>query len=201
MTGNRRTVLVLVGALLFMCGLVVVSVPLYSLFCRVTGYAGTPRTAESGPAMSMAQTITVRFDAGVMKGLPWRFSAPQSTVTVHLGEPTLAVFTAENISDEPIIGTAAFNVAPMKAGPYVDKIQCFCFSEQRLEPGQKAEMAVSFFIDPAIATDPDTSDIRTVTLSYTFFKARKQPAAAAGPAQNLGNAGRTASHLQSEGKS
>ena len=183
MNGKRHTVAALVAALALMVGLVVASVPLYSLFCRVTGYAGTPRVAAGDSHSSSTRTIVVRFDAGVMKGMPWRFVPDQTSMTIHLGETNLAYFTAENLSDQPITGTAIFNVTPMKAASYVNKIQCFCFSEQSLAPGQKAELPVSFFIDPAIGSDPNTDDVRTITLSYTFFKARQKsdtPAPASG---------------------
>ncbi len=195
MSGKARTVILAVGLLVVMVGLVVASVPLYSLFCKVTGFGGTAREADaSAPAAHpMAQTMVVRFDASVMKGLPWRFKPVQSSMTVHLGETSLAYFTAENRSDEPITGTATFNVTPVKAGQYVNKIACFCFSEQHLEPGQKAELPVSFFIDPAIASDPDANEVRTITLSYTFFKARKQtsasPAPTGAPTPNLPSEG------------
>lgn len=173
MSGKTRTVTVLIVALVVMIGLVAASVPLYSLFCRVTGYAGTPRIADGRAAHTMSRTMVIRFDAGVMKGMPWKFAPTQTSMTVHLGETNLATFTAENPSPEPIIGTATFNVTPAKAAIYVDKIQCFCFSEQSLGPGEKAELPVSFYIDPAIATDPNTDDIRTITLSYTFFRTKK----------------------------
>lgn len=176
MDGKARTVAASLTLLAVMIGLVAASVPLYSLFCKVTGAGGTPRVAV-GPAASVSkQTITVRFDTDVMKDMPWRFLPAQASMTVQLGETNLAIFTAENLSKEPITGTAIFNVTPAKAGPYVDKIQCFCFSDQSLKPGEKAELPVSFFIDPAIASDPDTTDVHTITLSYTFFKARQQPA-------------------------
>lgn len=175
MKGPTRTVLVSVAALAAMTGLVAASVPLYSLFCKVTGAGGTPRVAAGGPVAKTGGLIEIRFDGAVMKDMPWRFQPRQTSMRVHLGETSLAVFTAENLSPDEITGTAAFNVTPAKAGPYVDKVQCFCFSEQRLRAGETAEMPVSFYIDPAIATDPETSDVHTITLSYTFFKARPQP--------------------------
>jgi len=173
-TSKARTVWATVAILAAMVSLVGVSVPLYSLFCRVTGIGITPTVADHGPGEISQQTMVVRFDASVMKDMPWRFKPPQTQITVRLGEPNLAVFTAENLSAEAVTGTATFNVMPAKAGAYVNKIQCFCFSEQHLEAGQKVDMPVSFFIDPAIASDPDTSEVRTITLSYTFFKARNQ---------------------------
>jgi cytochrome c oxidase assembly protein subunit 11 len=146
-------------------------VPLYRLFCKVTGIGGTPRIVSAAPEGAVqGATMVVRFDANVMKGMPWHFSPDQTMITVHLGEPTIATFTAENPGDRAITGTATFNVTPAKAGIYVDKIQCFCFSEQTLAAGQRLQMPVQFYIDPAIAKDPDTSDVDTITLSYSFFR-------------------------------
>ncbi|HIJ38194.1 MAG TPA: cytochrome c oxidase assembly protein [Rhodospirillaceae bacterium] len=173
LSGKARTVLASAALLAVMVGLVCASVPLYSLFCQVTGFGGTAKVSRLAPPGSSGTTMEVRFDASVMKDMPWRFLPKQTHMTVRLGEPSLALFTAENLSHEALTGTATFNVTPSKAGAFVDKIQCFCFSEQHLEPGQKAELPVSFFIDPSIATDPDTNEVRTITLSYTFFKARK----------------------------
>lgn len=185
MDGKKRTVMVLVAAMAVMVGLVAASVPLYSLFCKVTGYAGTPRIAGNGAAAHVhpsKRTIVVRFDGAVMRDMPWRFGPAQNSMTVHLGETTLAYFTATNQSDQPVTGTATFNVTPLKAARFVNKIQCFCFTEQRLAPGQTVQMPVSFFIEPAIATDPQTDEVGTITLSYTFFKARdSRPATAETP--------------------
>jgi cytochrome c oxidase assembly protein subunit 11 len=168
---KARTVVATIAVLAAMVGLVVASVPLYTLFCKVTGIGGTPRVVSSAPAgAALERTVKVRFDSNVMKGLPWKFQPNQTEITVRLGEPNVASFSAENLGREAITGTAAFNVTPAKAGVYVDKIQCFCFSEQRLAAGQKVEMPVQFYIDPAIANDPDTSDVTTITLSYSFFR-------------------------------
>ncbi len=174
MTGKARTVLVAFAVMAVMAGLVAASVPLYSLFCRVTGFGGTPRIADGAHVPVRARTMVVRFDASVMKGMPWRFAPRQISMKIRLGEPNLAYFTAENLSDQPLVGTATFNVTPMKAAPYINKIQCFCFTEQHLEPGQKAELPVTFYVDPAIADDPNTNEVKTITLSYTFFKAKQQ---------------------------
>jgi len=174
MSGKAKTLLATLAALAVMVGLVVASVPLYTLFCKVTGLGGTPRVATSAPeGQAQTATIQIRFDTNTAKGLPWRFVPNQTTMTIHLGEPNIATFTAENQGHETITGTAAFNVTPAKAGQYVNKIQCFCFSEQTLAAGQTVEMPVQFFIDPAIATDPNTSDITTITLSYSFFRTPK----------------------------
>ena len=186
MNGPRRTVLFSLGAVLAMAGLVAASVPLYSLFCRVTGYGGAPRIVSAPSAVASQAVMTVRFDASVMHDMPWRFSPNQTQAQVRLGETQLASFSAENLSDKAITGTATFNVTPLKAAPYVDKIACFCFSAQRLEPGQRVDMPVSFYIDPAIADNPDTNDVHVITLSYTFFKARNQAAGATKPAGREG---------------
>lgn len=171
MSGKTKTVLAAFAALAVMVGLVVASVPLYTLFCKATGLGGTPRVATSAPVGEVqAKTIEIRFDTNLAKGMPWKFEPNQRSMVIRLGEPNMASFTAENPTKDTIVGTAAFNVTPAKAGQYVNKIQCFCFSEQTLKPGQKVEMPVQFFIDPAIATDPDTNDVTTITLSYTFFR-------------------------------
>jgi cytochrome c oxidase assembly protein subunit 11 len=169
--GKTKTVLATFVALAVMVGLVSASVPLYRLFCKATGIGGTPRVASSAPVGEVqSKTVEIRFDSNVAKGMPWKFEPNQKSMKIRLGEPNVASFTAENPTGQTITGTAAFNVTPAKAGQYVNKIQCFCFSEQTLVAGQKVEMPVQFFIDPAIATDPDTSDVTTITLSYTFFR-------------------------------
>jgi len=171
---RRVTALALVGVVVGMTGLAFASAPLYRLFCQVTGYGGTPRVAVDGqPAgngNAAGRTITVRFDANVNPALPWRFQPEQRQMKVPLGDSALAIYRAENLSDTPVVGTATFNVTPNKAAPYFVKVQCFCFDEQRLEANAGIDMPVSFFVDPAIAEDPDTRDVSTITLSYTFFR-------------------------------
>ena len=176
MDGRRRTLLLSLGLVAGMLGVVAASVPLYRLFCQVTGYGGTPRIVASDTAEANDGRMTVRFDSNVMPDMPWRFQPETTRMTVQLGETSLAVFSAENDSDEAIVGTAVFNVTPLKAARYVDKIQCFCFTQQRLGPHEKAELPVSFYVDPAILKDHDTFDVRTITLSYTFYKSRNQTA-------------------------
>jgi cytochrome c oxidase assembly protein subunit 11 len=166
---NRTVLLASLAALVAMIGLVAASVPLYRLYCKVTGAGGTTRTAVAAPGAD-ARPVTVRFDASVAKGLPWRFKPAQSEIRTHLGEQVLATYTATNTGPEAIIGTATFNVTPDKAGRYFNKIACFCFAEQRLEPGQTVEMPVTFFVDPALADDPYANEVATITLSYTFFR-------------------------------
>jgi cytochrome c oxidase assembly protein subunit 11 len=171
---RRLTAFLLVGLVGGMVGLAFASVPLYRLFCQVTGYGGTPRVeagAEVGAPVGVEAFITVRFDANVNSALPWAFEPEQRQVRVRLGESALAHYRARNLSASPVVGTATFNVTPFKAAQYFAKIDCFCFTEQRLEPGQEIPMPVSFYVDPAILDDPDAREVRTITLSYTFFRA------------------------------
>ena len=194
MDGRRRTLLLSLGLVAVMLGVVAASVPLYRLFCEVTGYGGTPRIVASDTAQTGDVLMTVRVDSNVMPDMPWRFEPKTTNMTVRLGETNLALFTAENNSDEAIIGTAVFNVTPLKAASFVDKIQCFCFTQQRLGPHEKAELPVSFYIDPAIAKDHNTFDLHTITLSYTFYKSRNQTAGApagAAAAPGSGKEGRS----------
>jgi cytochrome c oxidase assembly protein subunit 11 len=174
---NAMTVLLSLGVAVGMVGLAYASVPLYRLFCQVTGFGGATQKAEQAPAAVPGTAITVRLDANVNSALPWRFAPEQPQVRLALGETVTMLYRAENLSDQSIVGTATFNVTPLTAGQYFDKIQCFCFQEQRLAPGQSAELPVTFFVDPAILADPETKDIQTITLSYTFFRAADQGAA------------------------
>jgi cytochrome c oxidase assembly protein subunit 11 len=173
MSGLRRrkavTALLATGVIAMMLGLTAAAVPLYRLFCQVTGYGGTTQVAEALPAGPLGQTVKVRFNAEVDPELPWTFEPAQREVEVRIGEQSLAYYRASNRSDHAIVGQAVFNVTPFKAGPYFDKIACFCFEEQLLQPGEEVDMPVSFFVDPAILEDPNTGDVRTITLSYTFF--------------------------------
>jgi len=172
---NTGTAVVLFAVAGGMVGLAFASVPLYRLFCQVTGYGGTPRIAERTEARPASdRTVTVTFDANVNPALPWRFKPTQRERTVRLGQEVLAFFEAKNLSDTPLVGTATFNVTPFKAAPYFNKVQCFCFTEQVLAPGEVASMPVSFFVDPEISSDPNTKDITAITLSYTFYPARDQ---------------------------
>ncbi|MEM9629313.1 MAG: cytochrome c oxidase assembly protein [Pseudomonadota bacterium] len=157
------------GVILFMIGLTAASVPLYRLFCQVTGYGGTTQVAEEAVPEALEETIRVRFDASIGDELPWRFQPAQREIEVRIGEENLAFYRAANTSDHPVVGTSTFNVTPHKAGPYFSKIACFCFQEQVLQPGEEVDMPVSFFVDPAILDDPSTRDLKTITLSYTFF--------------------------------
>lgn len=163
----------LLGVVVAMSALVAVSAPLYRLFCAATGYGGTTqRVAQAASLIDRSRTITVRFDATVAPGLDWVFRPEQPSVDVHPGETKVIKYKAYNMSREPVTGTATFNVTPAKAGLYFDKLQCFCFSAQRLGPGEAADLAVQFFVDPDIAKDRDDDDVDTITLSYTMFRAK-----------------------------
>lgn len=153
-----------------MIGLVAYSPTLYRLFCAATGLGGTTQRADTDSGAVSDRIITVRFDSNVAPDLPWRFEPAQREVTVHLGEQKLVFFTAENLTDQTIVGHATFNVTPLTTGIYFNKIQCFCFNEERLNAHQKVDMPVTFFVDPALAADPETRDVNTITLSYTFFR-------------------------------
>ncbi len=166
------TTALLCGVVFAMIGLSFASVPLYRMFCQATGYDGTPRTAGvQHPVQVLDRVVRVRFDANVNPALPWRFTPGQRSVDVKLGAETLVYYTARNNSDRPLTGTATFSVVPEKAAQYFSKIQCFCFTEQTLAPGQEVNMPVVFYIDPALDADPDAGDVREFTLSYTFFPA------------------------------
>ena len=147
------------------------SVPLYRLFCQVTGYGGTTIEANQLPGADevVDRVIKIRFNADTAKGLPWKFEAGQVSFEVKVGEEILSYYTAENMSDKPTTGHATYNVVPHKAGPYFAKVECFCFENQTLQPGQKVNMPISFFVDPMIMEDPEMDDVETITLSYTFF--------------------------------
>lgn len=156
-----------------MTTLVSYSVTLYRLFCQATGALGTTARVAADTAAISARTITISFDTNVAPGLPWRFIPVQRSVRVHLGQSTLVFFRAQNLSDHPITGHAAFNVAPGRAGRYFKKIECFCFTEERLGPHRSVEMPVQFFVDPRIAKDPDAAHVTDITLSYTFFRSMR----------------------------
>jgi len=166
---NRRVAVALIGVVAAMVGAAYASVPLYQLFCRVTGYGGTTQVAETAPVTVGERVFTIRFNADVDPKLPWAFQPEQREMTVKVGESALAFFRAENLSGRATAGTATFNVTPLKAGQYFNKVQCFCFTEQGLAPGAGADMPVSFFVDPAIVDDPNLDEVKTITLSYTFF--------------------------------
>jgi cytochrome c oxidase assembly protein subunit 11 len=173
---NKRVAMMAAGVAASMLGLAYASVPLYSLFCQVTGFGGTPQRAEAAPEASSAsdaRTITVRFDANKSENLKWTFHAVQTSMSVKIGEQQMAYYRAVNVSDKPVTGSAVFNVTPDNAGIYFNKIQCFCFTEQTLKPGESVEMPVVFFVDPDMLQDPDAENISEITLSYTFYPVDK----------------------------
>lgn len=176
---NRRVLAGALGVVAVMVGLSFAAVPFYRLFCRATGLGGTTQVATAASGRVVDRLVTVRFDAVVNGDLKWDFHPDQTAATVKPGEPTEIHYHARNRGDQAVVGTATFNVTPDKAGIYFDKIQCFCFTRQRLEPGQDADLGVTFFVDPAMADDPDMADVKTITLSYTFFRAADQTAAVA----------------------
>ena len=168
---NRRTALIFAAIAAAMLGLGFASAPLYRLFCQVTGFGGTTQRiseAEAATVTASAKTITVRFDANVERGFPWLFRPEQVKDTVSIGARDMAIFTARNLSDQPVTGTATFNVEPAYVGKYFDKVQCFCFTEQTLKPGEEVRMPVVYYVDPAILDDKDAVDVESITLSYTF---------------------------------
>ena len=157
-----------------MVGMSYAAVPLYYMFCQATGYGGTPSRADAAPGIVGTRAVTVRFDTNVDAALPWSFTAEQREAKVRIGENRLVFFRAVNRSDKPIVGHAAFNVAPDNAARYFNKIQCFCFTEQRLEAGESVDMPVSFFVSPAILKDRESDNVTEITLSYTFYPATNQ---------------------------
>jgi len=165
---NRRTALWMVLLVAAMVGLAFASPPIYRTFCSLTGFGGTPLRAEKAPG-AVAGQVSVRFDANIHPGLPWRFEAKQTTVDVKPGAQTKIFYRAQNLSARDWTGQAAYNVSPDQVGKYFKKIACFCFTEQTLKAGQSVDMPVVFFVDPKIKQDPDTKDIDQITLSYTFY--------------------------------
>ena len=170
MEAKSRTALMLVGVGLTMGALSFAAVPFYDWFCRVTGYAGTPGQAVAGAAEVLDRPITIRFDANTDAGMAWEFAPVEREMTLKIGETGLAFYEAYNPTDRVIAGTASFNVAPDQAGGYFTKIECFCFTEQVLRPGERVQMPVTFYVDPAMVDDPEAKSIRHITLSYTFFE-------------------------------
>jgi cytochrome c oxidase assembly protein subunit 11 len=166
---HRRAVVLSIASAAGMLGLTYAAVPLYAKFCRVTGYAGTTQRAAKAPDKALDQVISVRFDANTAGSLDWNFRPAQTAIKVKIGEQYLAHYKATNLSNHTITGTAIFNVTPDGVGAYFDKIQCFCFTEQTLKPGETADLPVTFFVDPAIVDDPNTRSISEITLSYTFY--------------------------------
>ena len=167
---NNSTALKAVGVVLFMGALAWASVPLYDWFCRTTGFGGVPQVAQRGSDIVLDKTIKVRFDASTEKGLEWQFYPTEREVKLKIGETGLAFYEAYNPTNRPIAGTASFNVAPFNAGAYFTKVACFCFEQQILQPGERLQMPVTFFVDPDIVNDRDAKFTRVITLSYTFYE-------------------------------
>ncbi|QDI75037.1 MULTISPECIES: cytochrome c oxidase assembly protein [Leisingera] len=168
--GPRKTVLQLVGVVVLMGGLSWASVPFYDWFCRVTGFGGVTGVASSGSDTILDQTIKVRFDGSKERGMPWEFKPLQREMEIRLGETGLAFYEAYNPTDRPVAGQASYNVAPYQAGGFFSKIDCFCFTEQVLQPGERVQMPVTFYVDPEIIDDRDAKYVHTITLSYTFHQ-------------------------------
>lgn len=168
---NLRVGLMALAGAAVMLGLGFASVPLYRIFCEVTGFGGTTRRvdeAQAASVKSVGKTISVRFDANVERGMPWSFKPLQRTDTITIGKRDMALFWARNDSDRPISGTASFNVEPEYVAKYFNKVQCFCFTQQTLKAGEEQKMPVIYYVDPAILNDPDAKDVEQITLSYTF---------------------------------
>ena len=171
---NRWTTAALFfGVVAVMGGITSYSVTLYRLFCQVTGANGTTQRVAANTSKASDRIVTVYFDTSVAPGMPWRFEPSQRSVRVHLGQDAMAFFDATNTADHDVVGHATFNVTPEKVGLYFKKVQCFCFTEERLHPGEHEQMPVTFFVDPKLATDPSTADVHEITLSYTFFTSKR----------------------------
>jgi len=167
---NRKVGFIIAGLAVGMVAMSFAAVPAYRAFCQVTGWGGVTQRAEAQADRTLGRKITVQFDANVNQDIPWRFKPEQVSQTIHIGETALAFFEAENLTDKPITGRASYNVSPAKAGIYFKKIECFCFTEQTLAPGEKVSMPVTYFVDPALADDKNLDEVRTITLAYTFFR-------------------------------
>ena len=168
--GPQKTAVQAVGVVVLMGSLAWASVPFYDWFCRVTGFGGVTNVAEAGSDVILDQTIKVRFDASLERDMPWTFTPVEREMTVRIGETALAFYEAHNPTDQPVAGQAAYNVAPYEAGVFFDKIECFCFTEQVLQPGETVQMPVSFFVDPAIVDDREGKYVHTITRGYTFYQ-------------------------------
>ncbi|MEM9358515.1 MAG: cytochrome c oxidase assembly protein [Pseudomonadota bacterium] len=173
---HRRVAIKAASIAVVMLGMAYAAVPLYQIFCQVTGFAGTTQRATVAPETVLNKKITIRFDSNISNGLVWKIAPTQRTTEVKIGENRLAFYRATNPTDKPVVGTASFNVAPEAAGSYFNKLECFCFTEQTLQPGESVEMPVSFFVDPDIVNDSDARHITQITLSYTFYPVEKKQA-------------------------
>lgn len=177
MRRETRTAWMLAGVVVFMGAMAWAAVPFYNWFCNVTGFGGTTQRAEAASDVVLDEVVRVRFDANVDKNIEWTFRPMQTVMELRIGETGLAFYEAINTSDQPITGTASYNVAPEVAGYFFDKIECFCFEEQTLQPGERVEMPVTFYVDPEIVGDRDAGWVRDITLSYTFHRTEPKRAA------------------------
>jgi cytochrome c oxidase assembly protein subunit 11 len=173
---NQRVAIMAATVFAVMVGLAYASVPLYRAFCQKTGFGGTTQRADAAPATATDKFINVRFDANTAGSLGWNFHAEQTVMKVKVGEQNMAHYSAKNLTDKTVTGTAVFNVTPAEVGAYFNKIQCFCFTEQTLKPGESTDLPVVFFVDPAMLDDPDAKAVSEITLSYTFFPSDKPDA-------------------------
>ena len=167
------TAAIAVGAVIGMTGMAFAAVPLYRAFCQLTGYGGTTQTAAAAPQRVLAEEVLVRFDTNVAQDLPVRFTPPDAPERLHIGETGLAFFTVKNVSNQPVTARASYNVVPHTAGKYFVKLECFCFQDRTLAPGEEARLPVVYFVAPEIVSDPETASVRNVTLSYTFMRSRE----------------------------
>ncbi|WP_223421775.1 cytochrome c oxidase assembly protein [Tateyamaria pelophila] len=170
LSGPQKTVFQTVGLVVFMGGLAWASVPFYDWFCRVTGFGGTTGVSEVASDEILDQTIKIRFDASLERNMPWEFKPMAREMELRIGETGLAFYEAYNPTDKPVAGSASYNVAPYEAGGFFSKIDCFCFEEQVLAPGERVQMPVTFYVDPEIVTDRDAKYVHSITLSYTFYE-------------------------------
>ena len=170
MEPKQKTLLQTIGVVVTMGALAWASVPFYDWFCRVTGFVGEPAVAEAGAEQILDKTIKVRFEGSLNRGMPWQFKPVQREVELRIGETGLIFYEAYNPTDKPIAGQASYNVVPYQAGGFFTKIDCFCFTEQVLQPGERVQMPVTFYVDPEIVTDRDAKYVKEITLSYTFYE-------------------------------
>jgi cytochrome c oxidase assembly protein subunit 11 len=193
---KKKTALQMVGVVFFMGSMAWASVPFYDWFCRVTGFGGVTQVASGGSEIILGETVKVRFDASLERDMPWEFKPVQREIEIRIGATGLAFYEAYNPTDKPVAGTASYNVTPYEAGGFFSKIDCFCFEEQILMPGERIQMPVTFFVDPEIVEDRDAKYTKVITLSYTFYEKEITPE----PAKVSENAGSKLNQLLSEGK-
>ena len=193
---KKKTALQMVGVVFFMGSMVWASVPFYDWFCSVTGFGGVTQGASGGSEIILGETVKVRFDASLERDMPWEFKPVQREIEIRIGATGLAFYEAYNPTDKPVAGTASYNVTPYEAGGFFSKIDCFCFEEQILMPGERVQMPVTFFVDPEIVEDRDAKYTKVITLSYTFYEKEITPE----PAKVSENAGSKLNQLLSEGK-